>query len=70
MKKWTSVTMLSLLTVCLSGAGCSLVTVPVKTVGSVVETTVKTTGSVAEAPFKAVGGRREEKAAEKPAEEP
>ncbi len=39
-----------------AGVGCSLVTVPVKTAGKVVETTVKTTGNVAEAPFKAAGG--------------
>lgn len=37
-------------------ASCSLVTVPVKTVGKVAETTVKTTGAVAEAPFKAASG--------------
>jgi hypothetical protein len=37
---------------------CSLVTVPVKTAGNVVETTVTTAGKVAEAPFKAVGGRQ------------
>lgn len=30
---------------------CSLVTVPVKTAGEVVETTVETTGNVIEAPF-------------------
>jgi hypothetical protein len=35
---------------------CSLVTVPVKTVGGVAKTTVKTVGKVAEAPFKAAGG--------------
>jgi hypothetical protein len=40
------------------GTGCSLVTVPVKTVGSLAETTVKTAGGVVEAPFKAVGGNR------------
>lgn len=40
---------------------CSLVTVPVKTAGAVVETTVKTAGSVVEAPFKAVGGNHEHK---------
>jgi hypothetical protein len=40
----------------LAAASCSLVTVPVKTVGKVAETTVKTTGGVVEAPFKAVGG--------------
>ena len=42
------------------GAACSLVTVPVKTVGSLAETTVKTAGGVVEAPFKAMGGRGEE----------
>ena len=41
------------------GTGCSLVTVPVKTVGSLAETTVKTAGGVVEAPFKAVGGNRQ-----------
>jgi hypothetical protein len=40
----------------LATASCSLVTVPVKTVGKVAETTVKTTGGVVEAPFKAAGG--------------
>jgi hypothetical protein len=40
----------------LAAANCSLVTVPVKTVGKVAETTVKTTGGVVEAPFKAAGG--------------
>jgi hypothetical protein len=47
-------------------AGCSLVTVPVKTVGSLAETTVKTAGGVAEAPFKAVGGRRDREPEAKP----
>ena len=42
------------------GAACSLVTVPVKTVGSLAETTVKTAGGVVEAPFRAMGGRGEE----------
>lgn len=42
------------------GVGCSLVTVPVKTVGSLAETTVKTAGGVVEAPFNAIGGRRED----------
>ena len=42
------------------GVACSLVTVPVKTVGSLAETTVKTAGGVVEAPFKAMGGRGEE----------
>jgi hypothetical protein len=35
---------------------CSLITVPVKTVGSLAETTVSTAGGVVEAPFKAAGG--------------
>jgi hypothetical protein len=35
-----------------SAASCSLVTVPVKVAGGIVETTVKTTGDVAAAPFK------------------
>jgi len=43
---------------------CSLVTVPVKTAGAVVETTVKTAGSVVEAPFKAVGGHHEKRETE------
>jgi len=42
------------------GVACSLVTVPVKTVGSLAETTVKTAGGVVEAPFKAMGGRGDE----------
>ena len=36
--------------------GCSLVTVPVKTAGKIVDTTIRTTGQVVEAPFKAAGG--------------
>ena len=40
---------------CLVLAGCSLVTVPVKTAGSIVTTTVKTTGDIVTAPFNAVG---------------
>ena len=47
--------------------GCSLVTVPVEPVGSVVSTTVKTAGAVATAPFKAIGGGSDEPEAE-PAE--
>lgn len=39
-------------------AGCSLVTVPVKTAGSIVTTTVKTTGDIVTAPFDAVAARR------------
>ena len=35
---------------------CSLITVPVKTVGGVAKTSVKTVGKVVEAPFKAAGG--------------
>jgi hypothetical protein len=46
-------------------AGCSLVTVPVKTAGSIVTTTVETTGKVVTAPFEAVG----RSAATKPEEE-
>ena len=42
--------------VALGLTSCSLVTVPVKTVGGVAKTTVKTVGKVAEAPFKAAGG--------------
>ena len=49
-----------------AGAGCSLVTVPVKTVGSLAETTVKTAGGVVEAPFKAVGGNRDSAPEPKP----
>gem|GEM_PF-6462439 len=48
------------------GTGCSLVTVPVKTVGSLAETTVKTAGGVVEAPFKAVGGNRDSAPEPKP----
>ena len=40
--------------------GCSLVTVPVETAGSVVSTTVKTAGSVVAAPFNASGGGSDE----------
>jgi hypothetical protein len=40
---------------------CSLVTVPVKTAGGIVNTTVRTSGRVVEAPFKAAsGGYRDE----------
>ena len=46
----------------LAFTGCSLITVPVKTAGSVVKTTVSTAGHVVEAPFKAVnGGYRNDK---------
>ena len=37
---------------CFMFSSCSLVTVPVKTAGSVANTTVKTTGKVLTAPFK------------------
>lgn len=43
---------------CTGLTACSLVTVPVKTVGSVANTTVKTAGGVAEAPFKAAATRK------------
>lgn len=36
------------------GVSCSLVTVPVKVAGGIVETTVETTGKVATAPFQAI----------------
>ena len=39
-------------------ASCSLVTVPVETVGGVAKTTVKTAGGVVEAPFKTAATRR------------
>jgi hypothetical protein len=42
---------------CLGVSSCSLITVPVKTVGSIVTTTVSTTGRVVAAPFEAVGRR-------------
>lgn len=51
----------------LATPGCSLVTVPVKTVGKIVTTTVSTTGKVVSAPFDAVGrdkAAKKEKAAE------
>ncbi len=48
----------------LSGASCSLVTVPVKVAGGIVETTVETTGKVITAPFKAIG--RDDKESPKP----
>jgi hypothetical protein len=51
----------------LCATGCSLVTVPVKTAGKIVDTTVRTTGQVVEAPFKAAsGGYRETRAAPVP----
>lgn len=40
-------------------SSCSLVTVPVKTAGSVVETTVETAGEVIEAPFTRGRGKDE-----------
>jgi|GEM_PF-2050059 len=51
----------------LGGSACSLVTVPVKVAGGIIETTVKTTGEVIAAPFKAVGGREDSEKTEKPA---
>jgi hypothetical protein len=39
----------------LATSGCSLITVPVKTAGSIVATTVSTTGKVIAAPFEAIG---------------
>ena len=51
----------------LCAMGCSLVTVPVKTAGKIVDTTIRTTGQVVEAPFKAAsGGYREAEAAPAP----
>ena len=51
----------------LCAMGCSLVTVPVKTAGKIVDTTIRTTGQVVEAPFKAAsGGYREAGAAPAP----
>ena len=48
----------------LCAMGCSLVTVPVKTAGKIVDTTIRTAGQVVEAPFKAAsGGYREAGAA-------
>jgi hypothetical protein len=46
----------SVLSAALGGTACSLVTVPVKVAGGIVETTVETTGNVITAPFKAIGG--------------
>jgi hypothetical protein len=46
-----------LFSICLLAlSSCSLITVPVKTVGGVAKTTVKTAGAVVEAPFKAANG--------------
>jgi hypothetical protein len=45
----------------LSGTACSLVTVPVKVAGDIVETTVKTTGDIIAAPFNAIGGNGDDK---------
>jgi hypothetical protein len=53
-----------------AGPGCSLVTVPVKTAGGIVNTSVKTTGRVVEAPFKAVSGGYREESARPPAATP
>jgi hypothetical protein len=51
----------------LCAMGCSLVTVPVKTAGKIVDTTVRTSGEVVEAPFKAAsGGYRETRIAPVP----
>jgi hypothetical protein len=47
---------LFLATAALTGTACSLVTVPVKVAGGIVETTVTTTGDIVSAPFKAIGG--------------
>lgn len=54
---------------CFIFAGCSLVTVPVKTAGSIVTTTVKTTGDIVTAPFDAVGRGREASEADMKKEE-
>lgn len=52
----------------LAAPSCSLVTVPIKTAGSIVNTTVKTSGKVVEAPFKAAsGGYRGPQTSESPA---
>ena len=47
----------TLVSVSLAGTSCSLVTVPVKAVGSVATATVTATGDVVTAPFDAVSGR-------------
>ena len=47
---------LALALLLLASPSCSLITVPVKTAGSIVNTTVKTSGKVVEAPFKAASG--------------
>ena len=52
-----------------SAASCSLVTVPVKVAGGIVETTVKTTGDVATAPFKLFSGNSDSTAEKKPSNE-
>ncbi len=57
---------------CSFTSGCSLITVPVKTAGSIVTTTVSTTGKVVAAPFNAIGrskDSKEEKKEEKKAAE-
>ena len=56
-----------ILTAALGGTACSLVTVPVKVAGGIVETTVETTGKVITAPFKAIGG--DDKKETKPAKD-
>lgn len=45
------------ITLGLGVSSCSLITVPVKTAGSIVNTTVSTTGRVVTAPFEAAGRR-------------
>ncbi len=45
-------------------SSCALVTVPVKTAGSIAETTISTTGTVVSSPFQAMGGRKQSKDAE------
>ena len=52
-----------------SAVSCSLVTVPVKVAGGIVETTVKTTGDVATAPFKLFSGNSDSTAEKKPSNE-
>lgn len=67
-------TTLVLAAAALLGPACSLVTVPVKVAGGIVETTVTTTGDVVSAPFKAIGGNdrdnRDSKEQQKSSEAP
>jgi len=51
----------SLAVLALLGAvgGCSLITTPVKVVGTATSTAVKTTGAVVSAPFKMAGDSKE-----------